>query len=145
MPGKGILSGFYWHREFHNVDPKKEKAADCIYLSKDRICRKRGCECHDEKCFDATICRHRVREKDAPNPAPTPINREWKCSLPKHCNIFSKAHGVGTYISCDKENHLITIKFDDGTKSYKYPDAFLQQQLYGAQAVTDAVLADTQK
>ena len=143
MPGRNRLTGICWHEEFHTVDPKKEKAADCIYLGKDRICHKRGCERHDEKCFDATLCRHRVREKDAPKPVqPTP---EWKCSLPKHCDIFSKTHGMGKYIGCDKKNRLITVKFDTCVQSYFYPDAFLQQQLYGAQSVTDAVLADTRK
>ena len=143
MPGKGKFSGFNWHHEFHTVDPKKEKAADCIYLTKDRICRKGGCPKKGEKCFVATYCKYRVKAADAPKPVqPKP---EWKCSLPKYCDIFSKSHGVGTYISCDTKNHLITIKFDTCVQSYKYPDAFLQQHLYGAQAVTDAVLTDTRK
>ena len=143
MPGKGKFSGFYWHHEFHTVDPKKEKAADCIYLDKNRICRNRSCIKNGEKCFVASHCKYRVKAEDAPKPAQK--KPEWKCSLPKHCDIFSKSHGVGTYICCDKENHLITIMFSDCAKSYKYPEAFLKQQLYGAQAVTDAVLADTKK
>lgn len=143
MPGKGKFSGFNWHHEFHTVDPKKEKAADCIYLTKDRICRNRSCIKNGEKCFVATHCKYRVKAEDAPKPVQQ--KPEWKCSLPKHCNIFSKSHGVGTYINCDEKNHLITIRFDDCTKSYKYPDAFLQQQLYGAQSVTDAVFSDTQE
>lgn len=141
MPGKGIFSGFYWHQEFHNVDPKKEKAADCIYLSKDRICQKRGCERHDEKCFDATVCRHRVREKDAKKTGQ--IKTEWKCSLPPGCTVFSKTQGVGQYIGCDKDYHLIVVKFDDCIQRYMYPDVFVNHQLYGNQEVTDCVQADT--
>ena len=143
MPGRNRLTGICWHEEFHTVDPKKEKAADCIYLTKDRICRNRSCIKNGEKCFVATHCKYRVKAEDAPKPVQP--KHEWKCSLPKYCDIFSKSHGVGTYISCDIKNHLITVKFDTCVQSYKYPDAFLQQHLYGAQAVTDAVLADTKQ
>ena len=143
MPGRNRLTGICWHEEFHTIDRKKEKAADCIYLSEDRICRKRGCERHDEKCFDAKFCRHRVREKDAPKPAQA--KPEWKCTLPKNCVVFSKTRGMGEYIGCDSSMQTITIKFDDCTKSYKYPDAFLDKHLYGNQEVTDCVLADSQK
>ena len=143
MPGKGKFSGFNWHHEFHTVDPKKEKAADCIYLSEDRICRNRSCIVNGEKCFVATHCRYRIKAEDAPKPVQK--KREWKCSLPNHCTIFSKTLGVGEFIGYDRKNHLITVKYDTCTQSYKYPDAFLEHHLYGAQAVTDAVLADTKE
>ena len=143
MPGRNRLTGICWHEEWHTVDRKKEKAADCIFLDENRICRNRSCIINGEKCFVASHCKYRIKAEDAPKPTVKP--KEWTCSLPKQCDVFSKKHGVGTYIRCDTKNHLITIMFDDGEKSYKYPDAFLQQQLYGAQSVTDAVLSDTQE
>ena len=143
MPGKGKFSGFNWHHEFHTVDPKKEKAADCIYLDKNRICRKKSCHLNGEKCFVATHCKYRVKEKDAPKPTSKP--KEWTCSLPKQCTVFSKAFGIGTYINCDHKRKIISVAFDCGMKFYSYPDAFIQQKLYGNQDVSDAVLADFQK
>ena len=143
MAGRNRLTGICWHEEFHTVDPKKEKAADCIYLTKDRICRNRNCILNGEKCFVATHCKYRKKAADAPKPVQP--KRAWKCSLPKYCTVFSKTQGVGEYISCDKENHVITVKFEKSVQSYKYPEVFLEQHLYGAQAVTDAVLADTKE
>ena len=143
MPGKGKFSGFCWHQEFHTVDPKKEKAADCIYLTKERICRNSGCLKYGEKCFVATHCQYRVKRKEAAEQIQK--KPEWKCSLRKHCTVFNKTYGVGEYIGCDEANRLITVKFDTCVKSFVYPDAFLERHLYGNQEVTDHVLADTQK
>lgn len=143
MPGKGKFSGFNWHHEFHTVDPKKEKAADCIYLSEDRICRNRSCIVNGEKCFVATHCRYRIKAEDAPKPVPK--KQEWKCSLPPNCVVFSKVHGVGEYIGCDKTNHVISIQFDTVTKKYKYPDAFIEKHLVGNSIVDTCVAQDRSK
>ena len=143
MPGKGKFSGFNWHHEFHTVDPKKEKAADCIYLTKERICRNRRCIKNGEKCFVATNCKYRVRAEDAPKPEP--IKPKWKCSLPKGCIIYHNTYKVGEYIGCDHQNKLIEIRFDDCTHHFKYPDAFHQGLLHGNQMVSDCVAADTPK
>ena len=79
MPGRNRLTGICWHEEFHTVDPKKEKAADCIYLTKDRICRNSKCFKNGEKCFVATHCKYRVKAEDAPKSVqPKP---EWKVSI----------------------------------------------------------------
>lgn len=145
MPGKGKLSGFYWHKEFHTVDPKREKAADCIYLSKDRICRNRECIINGEKCFVATHCRYRVKKADgtkAQPPAPSPA---WVCSLPRGCYIYHKeSNAVGEYVGCNSGAKTIAIKFDDGVKHFLYPQAFKEEHLYGNQEVSDCIRADEQ-
>ena len=141
MPGKGKFSGFYWHNEFHTVDPKKEKAADCIYLTTERICRNKQCFLYGEKCFVATHCR--FRKKGQGKEQTTSEEKVWKCSLPVNCVIYSKTHGIGHYIGCDDKNKLITVKYDACTRSYLYPNAFLEHHLYGNQTVTDCVMADS--
>lgn len=142
MPGRNRLIGICWHEEWHTVDRKKEKVADCIFLDENRICRNRSCIINGEKCFVASHCKYRIKAEDAPKPTVKP--KEWTCSLPKQCDVFSKKHGVGTYIRCDEKNHLITIKFDDCTKSYKYPEAFLEKHLYGNGVVDQCVAQDSQ-
>ena len=140
MPGKGKFSGFNWHHEFHTVDPKKEKAADCIYLTKDRICRNRSCIKNGEKCFVASHCKYRVRAADAP--ALVQPTREWTCSLPEECVVYNKTHGIGRYIGFDLASHVITIEFDTCTKMYKYPDVFLEKHLVGNDIVDACVEKD---
>lgn len=142
MPGKGKFSGFNWHHEFHTVDPKKEKAADCVYLTKDRICRNSKCFKNGEKCFVATRCKYRVRAENAPKPVQQ--EAEWQCSLPKKCIIYHDTYKVGEYISCNPQYKLIEIRFDDCAHHFKYPDAFNQGLLHGNQEVTDCVIADSQ-
>ena len=141
MAGRNRLTGICWHEEWHTVNPKKEKAADCIYLTKDRLCRNRDCIINGEKCFVATHCKHRIKTGNAPKPVPAVP--EQRCSLPQKAIVFSRTYGVGEYIGYDKCNHLITINFDSCTKMYKYPDAFLERHLVGNEIVDLCVTNDS--
>ena len=157
MPGRNRLTGICWHEEWHTVDPKKEKAADCIYLGKDRICHKRGCERHDEKCFDATVCKYRVRsDEEVPveELQRTSNKPQYKqrlsegiigidCTMPIGCSVYSNIFGSGVYHSFDKANRLISVKFDIGLKRFQYPEAIFNKHIIVGQELFAYVIADS--
>lgn len=43
---------------------KKKKAANCIFLTEDRKCTNKKSPRYCEKCFEATYCTYRIKEKD---------------------------------------------------------------------------------
>lgn len=143
MAGRNRLTGICWHEEWHAVDKKKDKAADCVYLTEDRICTNRSCIKNGEKCFVATNCRYRVREADAPAQKTTPKKRKAICSLPKGCVVFSKQYGIGEYVQFDAESRLIHVLFEDKMRKFSYPDAFVNHHLYGNDIVSECVRSDS--
>lgn len=139
MPGKGKFSGFNWHHEFHTVDPKKEKAADCIFLTEQRICLNKACHLYGEKCFVAAHCKYRLKDGEAPvappqkdieQPARSKKIVSINCTLPPNCTIYSKAFGQGHYVGFDKTNMIIAVEFESGIKHFNYPDAFFKKHLF---------------
>ena len=130
------------HIEYHNVNPKKAKPSDCIYLDKDRICRCKECREYLSKCFIASYCPHKVKgaEKKAQKPAPSkpsaysndPTKAAYRpkvitsidCTLPLGCMALNKAFGKGYYRSYDKKTRRIYFEFDSGVHCFSYPDAF---------------------
>ena len=72
--GKRKFAGRNMHIEFHNVNPKRGKAADCIYLTEDRVCQNKKSPHYLAKCFAASYCTFKVKEKDAFPPEPAPLS-----------------------------------------------------------------------
>lgn len=145
MSGQGKFAGYGWHIEFHTTSPKKRKAADCIYLTTDRICQNKKSVQYLEKCFMASYCPLRVREKDAqelsnkkvtppaPPPAPTPEKelpiRKINCSLPKGCKVYSNAFGKGKVVDYNESSMIISVQFAEKVVRFQYPNAILDKHL----------------
>ena len=145
MSDRGRFSGFSWHMEYHTTDRKKEKAANCIYLTNNRICECKKSVYYLEKCFDSTHCPHRVKEENpktkteskttvsAPAKSNTTSQNQPKpkrhCSLPWGTKVNSKNWGDGTLNSFDSKTGKITISFNGKIIPFLYPDAFAQKHL----------------
>lgn len=138
MAGRNRLTGICWHEEFHTVNKKKVKAADCIYLTESRICLNKACHLYGEKCFEATHCKYRVRDGEQPVVPPQKTTQapaqpqkivSIDCTLQPNCAIYSNSFGKGRYLSFDADNMLIAVEFECGTKQFKYPDAFFTKHI----------------
>ena len=132
MSDRGKFSGFSWHTEFHTVNKKKEKAADCIYLTTDRICQCKDSYYYTLKCFSATHCPVRVKENEKILTEIKPPKKEQviiNCTLPKNCVVHSKRWNDGKYVRYEKENRHITISFNGKEIQFMYPDAFINKHL----------------
>lgn len=151
MAGRNQLTGIGWHEEWHTVDKKKEKAADCIYLAQNRICRNKACHLYGEKCFVATHCKYRRKSSDKQSHIPQKTEATFQkqgylvssCSLPKNCNVYHKKYGMGRFCKYDEVNRMISIEFESQTVKFKYPDAFLNKFLYGNDIVDKRVYMDS--
>ena len=152
------------HLEYHNVKPKKDKAANCIYLDKDRICRCEECREYLSKCFIASYCPHKVKgsEKKTQKPVPSkpraysnnPDNPSYRpkvitsidCTLPMGCMAISKAFGEGHYRSYDKKTRRIYFEFEGGKMHcFSYPEVFEQGHLILPTELKDYVKKDKLK
>ena len=136
----GKFYDFAWHEEYHTVNPKKEKAANCIYLDNNRICYCKDSDNYMEKCFRASYCPHRKKENkfktnhtNAINSNNTQnkqtgstYNKAIKCSLPKNARIFHKIYGYGIFIEYDGKTNIIKVRFNDFIKSFNYPNDFIK-------------------
>ena len=139
MSDRGRFSGFSWHMEYHTTDRKKEKAANCIYLTNNRICECKKSVYYLEKCFDSTHCPHRVKEEKSKSTvsAPAKPNTASKnqpkplrcCSLPVGTEVYSKRWGEGVLSLFDPQTGKITVLFGLRVIPFLYPDAFVQKHL----------------
>ena len=130
---RGKFAGTGMHIEYHTVNPKKKKPADCVYLNSKRECENKKCPLYLGKCFEASFCQYRVREnknqyKNKVEPEKTqPIKKQVYCKEPEIGQIaYSKLNGTGNLVAFDKENGIMTIKFGEKTVCYKFPDAITQ-------------------
>lgn len=154
MSDRGKFSGFNWHFEFHTTNPKKEKAADCIYLTTDRICQNNKSLNYLTKCFVATDCPLRIKEKDAEiaakkesEPAHTPKKqlpiKKIKCTLPMGCKIYSNKFGQGKYVDYNENSMIISVQFEDEKiVRFLYPNAVLDKHLIVPKFAFKSVLYD---
>lgn len=141
MGDKGWLSGAAMHYEYHTVERKKQKAANCKYLSNNRICRNEKSPCYLGKCFEATWCTYRVKEKqtlskneqDQPKIAiqnkPKPDKYKGiKCSLPMGTIVTNKKNSQGKLIKYNKEKRFIYVDYPSKEElvKYSYPEVFLE-------------------
>ena len=139
MSDRGRFSGFNWHLEFHTVDKKKAKAADCIFLTTNRICQNKTCNQYLSKCFVATNCPFRIKSTErekiikeqqlrvaAKKPLEEiPTYKNIKCSIPCDCRIYSEKFGKGRFQSFDTDTRIVTVKFGEKMIRFKYPEAVL--------------------
>ena len=148
MSGRGKFSGFNWHVEYHTTDKKKEKAADCIYLTNDRICQNKQSGYYLSKCFVASNCKYKVKEKDkiaannTQNRTPTPAIIRYRCVLPPKCKVTNIKFGEGTFVDYSQKKMLLNIKFSDGVRLFKYPEAIINKHLLVSDTIYEQVLRE---
>lgn len=153
------------HIEYHNVNPKKEKAANCIYLDKKRICHCKDSKVYLAKCFIASYCPCKVIDesktpsKKTPTPNPkaysndpnSPNYRAIKiskidCSLPVGCLVVSKSFGKGYYRKFDIKTRRIYFEFEKGElKCFSYPEVFDQGFLTVSEEIKLCIKNDKKK
>ena len=151
------FAGKNMHIEYHTVDPKKKKAADCIYLTTDRICRNKHSYYYLSKSFDASNCCLRVKEKDVKKPAQInqpkqsttvekkPQIKSIKCTLPKRCPIYSEAYGKGKFVGYNELSMIISVQFGTKIRPFQYPGAITQKYLILPKFAFERVLYDISK
>lgn len=128
MSGKGKLSGFAWHIEYHALH-ENNKQANCKYLDEKRICRNRKSGYYYlSKCFDATHCPYREKKNKKENKIKFHANQKFrkikKCSLPIGCKVRHKSGMTGRFVEYDESRGYIIIEYPDKTSKYLYPQAF---------------------
>ena len=144
MGDKGYFSGISWHTEFHTVNRKKEKAADCIYLDEERICSNKYSPCYLTKCFEASSCKLRIKEGQKKPSEKKSRNSEKIniCSLPIGSKMYHKKYGVGIFVDFNKLTGIITLQFPEKKIKFKYPDAIQKKFLYIDDDLYQCVLND---
>lgn len=152
--GKRKFAGRNMHIEFHTTNPKKSKPADCIYLNEKRECQNKKSPNYLAKCFAASYCTFKVKEKDAipPKPVAPPAQKKEEpkitkiqCSLPLRCHVFSNAYGQGEYTAYNTENRIIEVTFDGTPRKFIYPDAIFNKHLIVPKFAFEIVLRDVAK
>lgn len=140
--------GYGSHVEYHTMDPKREKAADCIYLDKNRICHCEKSLVIGEKCFIASSCPHRVKsikaksENSVANAVKEYKSHQIKsinCTLPLNCKVHHKIWGDGNYVGYDSSKKSIRISFSGKEVSFQYPNAFTDGHLTVSELLYDQV------
>ena len=137
MTGKGKFSGFAWHTEYHTVDPKKEKAADCTFLDQERICNCKDSPTYLGNCFVASTCKYRVKSKQGNLMSKGNINQSKKvvaekyqgikCSLPIGTKVWNKKNAIGKVTGYKMDQRILYVSYPDKDTDakYQYPEAFL--------------------
>lgn len=140
--------GYGSHVEFHTIDSKREKAANCIYLDKNRICHCEKSLVISEKCFIASTCPHRVKavKEKTEDPVAKAVNdykkqqiKSINCTLPLNCRVHHKLWGDGNYVGYDSSKKTIKIKFSEKEVSFPYPNAFTDKHLTVSELLYDQV------
>ncbi len=151
------FAGRNMHIEFHTVNPKKEKAADCVYLTTDRICQNKQSYYYLAKCFSASSCPLRMKEKDAreyitkkSSTQPVAVKREprikrIKCTIPADCPVYSETFGKGKFVGYNEPSMIISIQFGTEVKRFQYPNAILEKFLILPKHAFERVLYDISK
>ena len=149
---KGQFSGASMHEEFHTVNPKKEKAADCCYLDENRICNNKKSYYYWGKCFDASHCPHRIRERNTAG-AETKVSdlsvsamishiKKIKCTLPIGCPVYSKTFGEGKFTEYNETSKTIRVAFDGKDVKFIYPQAIMEKHIALSEEDYDRVFYD---
>ena len=144
MGDRGWLSGAAMHSEYHTIERKKKKAANCIFQRRDRTCMNEKSPCYLGKCFEATWCTYRVKEKKTAfnkNTNESVVVKESrpkeekykniKCSLPMGTIVTNKRNVQGELVDYNREKRYIYVKYPgkDELIKYSYPEAFLNKFL----------------
>ena len=140
MGDRGWLSGAAMHSEYHTIERKKKKAANCVFQTGSRICENEKSPCYLGKCFEATWCTYRIKEKNFSSREPgqskdiarnnKPKKDKYKgikCSLPMGIEVYNKKKSKGKLIKYDREKRILYVKYPmkEDLIKYKYPEVFL--------------------
>ena len=153
---KGKYAGCGMHIEYHTVNPKKEKAANCIYLTTNRTCRNKESLYYLEKCFVASCCPLKVKEKGSKellskkNGQLVPVKKELnskriQCTLPPKCPVQNKFFGSGAFVGYREESKIILVQFGEKVMRFQYPNAILDGHLVLPKDAFARVLHDISK
>ena len=155
MSDRGALSGFNWHFEYHTINRKKEKAADCAFLTVDRICQNNKSINYLSKCFVASDCPLKLKQEEflkrtenKQRNIASSKNQQIKgikCSLPKNCVMFNNHLGKGRFVGYDEKNMFISVRFGESIKRFEYPKAIFEKHLILPKFAFDIVLNDVLK
>lgn len=152
------------HIEYHTVNQKRSKAADCIYLTDDRVCQNKKSYQYLSKCFMASNCPWRMREKDAEeaareaarvaakekkvSPNPKQPTNEKQPKAPKvpyvispNCPMYNSYHGNGRCIEYNAKSRIMTVQFKKQVAYFPYPKAILDKHLLVPKPVFEKVWA----
>lgn len=152
--GKRKFAGRNMHIEFHTTNPQKAKASNCVYLSEDRVCHNKKSPDYLAKCFAASYCTFKEREKDAVPPKPViqpsqkpkePQIQTIQCTLPLKCKVYSNAYGQGVYTAYNVEKRIIEVVFEGVSRKFIYPDAIFNKHLIVPKFAFEIVLRDVSK
>lgn len=105
-----LFVGNFKKTALFNVSKKKKKAADCIYLDEDRICRCKKSPQYTEKCFVASSCTYKIKEKNKTSNNKQNINKPVQSKAPTIATKYSSAIGIGS---------IVTVLLDDEEETYK--------------------------
>ena len=148
------------HIEYHTVNPKRDKPADCIFMIENRICNHPKSVVYDEKCYMASYCPYREKDpqksrkkKEPKNSADTADKKSWKgtvphkreiykinCSIPLLESIENKSLGSGIFVQY--ENKRMTILYRGVEQRFVYPDAFLDGYLIADEKMEELIIKD---
>ena len=158
MKAKGPrkFAGRGMHIEFHNVNPKKTKAADCIYLTESRECQNKKSPHYLAKCFAASYCTFKVKEKDAtkikepdkktsprfPKAIVKPATKQMQCTLPLRCKMNNAKYGNGEYVGYNASTQMIEVAFPDRVHKFFYPNAVFGKHLIVTEELYEIVKKD---
>lgn len=153
MSDRGKFSGFSWHMEYHAVGEKKEKAADCAFLTQERICQNKKSAQYLTKCFIASICPHRMTQNKfeiqeiAKKVGQKAVDAYAgiRCSIPIGCPIFSEKFGKGNLVSFETSKRVFSVKFGEKTIRFLYPEAILDEHLTVSESAYRNMLKDIAK
>lgn len=159
MSDRGRFSGFRWHIEYHTTDKKKDKAADCVFLSEARICHNEKSQQYLAKCFIASCCPLRVKENELEAhlqkqaelaQEESAKNKKSKiikisCSLPEKCVMYSKRFGKGKFIGFNEDTLIMSVQFEEKIIKFKYPDAIIEKHLIVPKYAFGRVMKDIRK
>ena len=151
MKHKGPYYGFNGgHIEYHTVNQKKKKAADCIYMTTSRMCQNNKSPEYLSKCFVSSACKYRVKEQDKEREI---IKRKLEmpkkekivainCSINKGCPIYSPSYGKGRFVGYDATRMIISVEFDGKIRAFQYPQAIFDKYLIVPKNIFVKVLQD---
>ena len=157
MKKKAKFAGFGCHIEYHTIDPKKEKAVDCIYSTDDRICQNKKCYYYLSKCFNSSNCSFRLKEKaaEAIKKKNEPVKRvesnappkiqKIKCTMPLGCKVFSEHFGEGHFAEYDEATMIMSVQFKQRKVRFLYPNAIIDKNLTVNENNFKCVLRDISK
>ena len=106
------------------INKKKEKAANCVFLTEDRICHCKQCYYYLSYCFDSTHCPHREKEEIKIESIQKKKIKEIGCSIPEGTVVHARFGKTGVVHHYDYKKRMLYITFGDKAKPYLYPDSF---------------------